>query len=160
MSQKITPCLWYDGDAEEAANLYVSVFKGGKITNVSRSPADNPSMKEGAVLMVTFELFGQPFLGLNGGPAFKFTEAVSMMVECADQAEVDTYWNALTADGGQESMCGWLKDKFGMSWQITPKRLMEVMSDSDPGRARRAMEAMLEMRKIDIATIEAAADSR
>ena len=157
---KIIPCLWYDGDAEDAANFYVTLLPDSRIDNVQRSPADNPSMKAGGVLVVEFTLAGQHYIGLNGGPQFKFTEAVSFQVRTEDQAETDRLWNALIANGGEESQCGWLKDRWGLSWQITPKRLLELIGDSDPGRARRAMEAMLGQRKIDIAAIERAADGR
>jgi len=155
---KITPCLWYDGNAEEAANFYVTLFPDSRVDNVVLSPADNPSMKEGGVLVVEFTLAGQPYIGLNGGPQFPFTEAVSFQVGTEDQAETDRLWDALTANGGQESMCGWLKDRWGLSWQITPKRLLELIADPDKDRARRAMEAMLKMHKIDIAEVERAAD--
>ena len=156
--QKITPCLWYNYDAEEAANFYVTLFPDSRIDNVQRSPADNPSMKEGGVLVVEFTLAGQSYIGLNGGPLFPFTEAVSFQVRTEDQEETDRLWDALIANGGEESQCGWLKDRWGLSWQITPKRLLELMADPDKDRARRAMEAMLEMRKIDIAAVERAAD--
>lgn len=158
--QKIVPCLWFNHDAEEAANFYVTLFPDSRIDRVVRSPADNPSMKAGGVLVVEFTLAGQPYIGLNGGPAFPFTEAVSFQVHTDDQAETDRLWNALVGNKGQESECGWLKDRWGLSWQITPKRLMELIGDSDTGRARRAMEAMMTMRKIDIATIERAADGK
>ena len=157
---KIIPCLWYDGDAEDAANFYVTLLPDSRIDNVQRSPADNPSMKAGGVLVVEFTLAGQHYIGLNGGPQFKFTEAVSFQVRTEDQTETDRLWNALIGNGGEESQCGWLKDRWGLSWQITPKRLLELIGDSDPGRARRAMEAMLGQRKIDIAAIERAADGR
>jgi predicted 3-demethylubiquinone-9 3-methyltransferase (glyoxalase superfamily) len=156
--QKITPCLWYDGDAEDAANFYVTLFPDSRVDNVQRSPADNPSMKEGGVLVVEFTLAGQAYIGLNGGPHFRFNEAVSFQVRTEDQEETDRLWDALIANGGEESQCGWLKDRWGLSWQITPKRLLELMGDPDRGRARRAMEAMLKMRKIDVAAIERAAD--
>jgi len=155
---KIVPCLWYDGDAEDAANLYVTLFPDSRIDNVQRSPADNPSMKEGGVLVVEFTLAGQNYIGLNGGPQFPFTEAVSLQVRTEDQGETDRLWDALTANGGEESQCGWLKDRWGLSWQITPRSLLELMGDPDKDRARRAMEAMLQMRKIDIAAVERAAD--
>lgn len=157
MSQ-ITPCLWYDGNAEEAANFYVTLFPDSRVDDVVRSPADNPSMKEGGVLVVEFTLAGQPYIGLNGGPQFKFTEAVSFQVRTEDQAETDRLWAALTADGGAESMCGWLKDRWGLSWQISPKQLLALMADKDRDRARRAMEAMMKMKKIDIAEVERAAE--
>jgi predicted 3-demethylubiquinone-9 3-methyltransferase (glyoxalase superfamily) len=155
---KIVPCLWYDGDAEAAANLYVTLFPDSRVDNVQRSPADNPSMKEGGVLVVEFTLAGQSYVGLNGGPQFPFTEAISLQVRTEDQAETDRLWDALIADGGEESQCGWLKDRWGLSWQITPGRLLELMGDPDRDRARRAMEAMLKMRKIDIEAVERAAD--
>lgn len=151
---KITPCLWFDGQAEEAARFYVSVFEGAgqeaRVVEVNRMGG------EGAVMLVVFELAGQRFMGLNGGPEFHFDEAVSFFVDCADQAEVDYFWDRLTADGGEESMCGWLKDKYGLSWQIIPRRLMELNTDPDPARAQRSMQAMLQMRKIDVAALEAA----
>jgi predicted 3-demethylubiquinone-9 3-methyltransferase (glyoxalase superfamily) len=156
--QKIAPCLWYNYDAEEAASFYVGLLPDSRIDRVVRSPADNPSMKAGGVLVVEFTLAGRPYVGLNGGPTFRFTEAVSLQVHTEDQEETDRLWNAFVGNGGQESECGWLKDRWGLSWQITPRRLMELIADSDPDRARRAMEAMMTMRKIDIATIEQAAD--
>ena len=157
---KIIPCLWFDGRAEEAAKLYTSLIPGSRIDKVMRSPSDNPSTPEGAVLTVDFTLAGQPFMGLNGGPQFPFTEAVSFTINCEDQAEVDRYWNALTADGGAPSQCGWLKDKFGLSWQIVPKQLMEMMSSSDRDAARRAMQAMMKMTKLDIAELHRAYDAK
>ena len=155
---KISPCLWFDGHAEVAANFYVSLFPDSYVDKVSRAPADYPSGSAGDVLTVEFTLAGTSYIGLNGGAHFKFTEAVSFSIDCADQAEVDRYWDALIADGGAPSQCGWLKDKFGLSWQVVPRRLVELMNDPDPGRARRAMEAMLKMSKIDIAAVERAAD--
>ena len=153
------PCLWYDGVAEEAANLYVSLFPDSRIDRVWRSPAETPSGPAGTVLVVDFTVNGQRFQGLNGGPEFRFNEAVSFVIECEDQAEVDRIWDALTADGGEPGPCGWLKDRFGMSWQIVPRRLNELVDDPDPERARRAMEAMLKMGKIDVAELERAADA-
>ena len=155
---KIRPCLWYDGQAEEAANFYVSLFGDGEVEKVVRSPLDNPGSAEGSVMMVEFRLANQHFLGLNGGPYFKFNEAVSFSFLTEDQAETDRLWDALTADGGEESECGWLKDRYGMSWQITPRRLMELVGDPDRDKAKRAMSAMMTMKKIDIATIERAAE--
>jgi predicted 3-demethylubiquinone-9 3-methyltransferase (glyoxalase superfamily) len=157
MPKKITPCLWYDGKAEEAANFYVTLFPNSRIDNVVRSPAANPSGPEGMVLVVEFTLDGEPYIGLNGGPKFPFTEAVSFQVRTADQSETDRLWDALIADGGEESMCGWLKDRWGLSWQITPQRLLDLMADPDHAKSKRAMEAMLQMRKIDIAAVEKAA---
>ena len=140
--QKITPFLWFDNQAEEAANFYVSIFKNSKILNVSRYGEAGPQ-PAGTVLTVTFQLEGMDFTALNGGPHFKFTEAISLYVDCASQAEVDTLWEKLT-DGGEESQCGWLKDKYGLSWQIVPARLIELMHDEDPEKARRVTEAMLQ----------------
>lgn len=158
-TQKIMPFLWFDGQAEEAARFYVSLFPDSRIDRVLRSPADTPSGPAGTVLTVDFTLAGMRFVALNGGPEFRFTEAVSFQVACADQAEVDRLWTVLTA-GGSESACGWLKDRFGLSWQVTPTRLMQLLSDADPARARRAMEAMMKMGRIDIAELERAADAR
>lgn len=146
---KITPFLWFDGNAEEAMNFYVSVFKNSKAGKVSRIGGEN-------VISVTFELEGQEFIGLNGGPEFKFTEAISLFVHCDSQDEVDYLWKTLTADGGQESHCGWLKDKFGLSWQIIPVQLGKMLSDPDSEKSKRAMMAMLQMRKIDIKKLEQA----
>jgi predicted 3-demethylubiquinone-9 3-methyltransferase (glyoxalase superfamily) len=157
MVQKVTPFLWFDGQAEEAANYYVSLLPDSHVDHIQRSPADTPSGPAGSVLVVEFTLAGTRFIALNGGPWVSFTDAVSFMVQCEDQAEVDRLWEALT-DGGTESACGWLKDRWGLSWQITPTRLLELISDPDPDRARRAMESMMTMGKIDIATIERAAD--
>ena len=156
---KVFPCLWFDGNAEEAANFYVSLLPDSRVDEVVRSPADNPSTKEGEVIVVDFTLAGRKFSGLNGGPQFKFTEAVSFAIRCKDQAEVDRLWDALTADGGEPGPCGWLKDRFGLSWQIAPRELNELMDDPDPDRARRAMESMLKMGKIDIEEIRRAADA-
>lgn len=152
----ITPCLWFDGNAEEAAQLYTSLFPDSRIGKVSRSPADNPSTPEGAVLTVEFTLAGRPFIGLNGGPEFSFTEAVSFSIDCQDQAEVDRYWDALIEGGGEPSQCGWLKDRFGVSWQVIPRQLPELLNGPDRDGARRAMEAMLQMSKIDVAKLKGA----
>ncbi len=153
--QKITPCLWFDTDGEEAANYYVSVFKNSKILNISRY---GPGMHrpEGLALTVEFELDGQRFTILNGGPEYTFDEAISFQVSCADQAEVDAYWSQLTADGGEEGRCGWLKDRWGMSWQIVPAQLGSYLGGADPEGAQRATQAMLEMRKLDIDVIRTA----
>jgi predicted 3-demethylubiquinone-9 3-methyltransferase (glyoxalase superfamily) len=153
------PCLWFDGKAEEAARFYTSLLPDSSVDKVWRSPADTPSGPAGMVLTVDFTLNGQHFQGLNGGPDFSFNEAVSFVIECEDQAEVDRMWDALTADGGEPGPCGWLKDRFGLSWQIVPRQLNELVGDSDPERARRAMEAMLKMGKIDVAELQAAADA-
>ena len=147
---KIAPCLWFDGQAEEAANLYTSLFPDSRIDKVTRSPADNPSGPKGAVLTVDFTLAGQPFIALNGGPEFPFTEAVSFTIDCKDQAEVDQYWDALIDDGGSPSVCGWLKDRFGLSWQVIPRQLPEMLGSSDREAAGRAMTAMLKMTRIDV----------
>lgn len=146
---KITPFLWFDDRIEEAVNLYASVFNDAKIT--SRSPGPN-----GSVMSMTFVLQGQEFMALNGGPQFKFTEAVSFFVSCDTQDEVDHYWNALTANGGQESQCGWLKDPYGLSWQIIPTALGRYLSDPDRARATRVIQAMLQMKKMDIAALDKA----
>jgi predicted 3-demethylubiquinone-9 3-methyltransferase (glyoxalase superfamily) len=155
---KITPCLWFDGDAEEAANFYVSLLPGSRVDGVMHSPADNPSTPAGAVLTVDFTLAGQHFMGLNGGPEFSFTEAVSFVIDCEDQAEVDRLWDSLIEGGGSPSQCGWLKDRYGLSWQITPRQLGELLGDPDADRARRAMEAMLKMTKIDVAALRRASE--
>ncbi|HKO45530.1 MAG TPA: VOC family protein [Pyrinomonadaceae bacterium] len=159
-SHKITPCLWFDGKAEEAAKFYVSVFKNSKINNIARygdAGSEVSGQPEGSVMTVEFELDGQEFLGLNGGPNFKFTEAVSFIINCDSQEEVDRFWTTLTENGGAESQCGWLKDKFGLSWQVTPTVLTELMKSKDRAKAERVMKAMLQMKKIDIATLEKAA---
>jgi predicted 3-demethylubiquinone-9 3-methyltransferase (glyoxalase superfamily) len=153
---KIAPCLWFDGNAEEAAKFYVSLLPDSRIDKIMRAPADYPGGSAGTVLTVDFTLAGQQFMGLNGGPEFKFTEAVSFTIYCEDQAEVDRYWDALIAGGGAPVQCGWLKDRYGLSWQITPTILPKLMADPDPAKARRVMEAMMKMVKIDVAAIEAA----
>jgi predicted 3-demethylubiquinone-9 3-methyltransferase (glyoxalase superfamily) len=147
---KITPCLWFDHEAEDAARLYTSLIPDSRIDAVNRSPADNPSGAKGDILTVDFTLAGTPFMALNGGPEFHFTEAVSFTIDCADQAEVDRYWDALIADGGEASQCGWLKDRFGLSWQIVPRVLDEYMKSDDRAGAERAMQAMLTMQKLDV----------
>ena len=157
---KITPVLWFDRNGEEAANFYVSLLPDSRIDRVTRAPADYPSGSEGDVITVDFTLAGRQYQALNGGPQFPFTEAVSFMIHCEDQAEVDRLWDALIADGGQPSQCGWLKDKFGLSWQITPKILPQLLGDPDPARARRAFEAMMKMGKIDIAELKKAAEGK
>ena len=148
--QSITPFLWFDTQAEDAANYYTSIF-GGKILNLHRNG-------DGSVLVANFEIRGQKFIALNGGPQFKFTEAVSFVIDCEDQNEVDHFWDSLTADGGEESYCGWLKDKYGLSWQVIPKRFNELMSDPDPEKGKRVFEAMMKMRKMVVAEFEAAAE--
>jgi predicted 3-demethylubiquinone-9 3-methyltransferase (glyoxalase superfamily) len=146
---KITPFLWFDDQAEEAMNFYTSIFKNSKVLGVTPGP-------NGKAMSVNFELEGQEFIGLNAGPQFKFNEAISFLVDCKTQEEVDELWAKLTADGGEESMCGWLKDKYGLSWQIIPSALSGMISDPDPVKAQRAMQAMLQMRKIDIEGIRRA----
>ena len=150
MTQKITPFLWFDNQAEEAMNFYLSIFKNSKVLSVSPGP-------NGTVMSVSFELAGQEFMALNAGPQFKFTEAISFFVNCETQAEVDELWGKLT-EGGEESRCGWLKDKFGLSWQIIPKALGEMLQDKDPVKAQRVMEAMLKMNKIDTQVLKQAYD--
>lgn len=156
--QKITPCLWFDDQAEEAANFYVSTFKNSRITEVSRHQEHSP-MQAGTVMVVNFVLDGVAFQALNGGPAFSFTEAISLSVDTATQEETDELWERLTADGGQPSQCGWLKDKYGVSWQIVPSVLGQLLSDPDPEKAGRVMQAMLKMTKIEIAELRAAYDA-
>ena len=151
--KKITPFLWFDSQAEEAMNLYVSIFKNSKVNNVSPGP-------DGKVFSVSFSLNGQEFMGMNAGPHHKFNEAISFYVDCKDQAEVDEYWNKLIPDGGEESMCGWCKDKFGVSWQIIPKQLGELMGDKDPEKAQRTVQAMLKMQKIIVADLQKAHDGK
>ena len=155
--QKIVTNLWFDTETEEAANFYVDVFKDGQIVNVTHYTEAGPR-EAGMVMTVEFELMGQRFVGINGGEEFKFDEAISLQINCEDQDEVDYYWDALTADGGEESMCGWLKDKYGLSWQVTPAGLDDVFSDANPEQAKRAMEAMLKMRKLDVDALHAAAE--
>lgn len=152
----ITPCLWFDGNAEEAARFYTSIFPDSWIDGVSKAPADSPSGKAGDTITVDFTLGGDRFMGLNGGPDFRFNEAISFVVDCTDQAEVDRFWDKLVEGGGEHGPCGWLKDRFGVSWQVTPRRLTELLESPDREGAKRAMEAMLQMSKIDIAEIEAA----
>ena len=156
--QKITPFLWFDNKAEEAAQFYTSIFKDSKILNVSRYGDAGPGTK-GAVMVVSFQLEGQQFTALNGGPQFKFSEAFSFVVNCETQREIDEYWTKLTSGGGKESECGWLKDKFGFSWQIVPAALGKLMS-GDPKKANRVMQAVLQMKKLDIATLEEAAEGK
>ena len=154
--QKITPCLWFDTEGEEAAQFYTSIFPNSRIVEVTRYGSAGPRA-EGSVMTVSFELDGQRYIALNGGPDFKFNEAISLEVECESQEEVDSFWSALTADGGEEGPCGWLKDKYGVSWQIVPRVLTELISDPDQEKAQRVMAAMLKMRKIEIAELEQAA---
>jgi len=153
---RITPNLWFDTESKEAAEFYVSVFPNSEITAISHYPKEAPR-EEGMILTVEFKLDGQTFTAINGGPDFKFDEAISLLINCADQEEIDYYWDKLT-DGGEESRCGWLKDRYGVSWQVVPEGMDEVFSDPDPERAARAMKAMLGMVKIDAAALKAAAD--
>lgn len=163
MSQKITPFLWFNTQAEEAAKFNAGIFKNssvGKVTRYGKEGFEVHQMPEGTAMTVEFQLEGLDFVGLNGGPAFKFNEAVSFHISCEDQAEVDYFWEKLLADGGEESVCGWLKDKHGVSWQVIPKAMGELMSDPDPAKAGRVMAAMLKMVKIDIAELEKAAEGK
>jgi predicted 3-demethylubiquinone-9 3-methyltransferase (glyoxalase superfamily) len=153
---KITPCLWFDGQAEEAANFYASLLPDSRVDRIVRSPSDTPSGPAGMVLLVEFTLAGQPFQGLNGGPQFPFTEAVSFTIECEDQKEVDRLWDALTADGGKPVACGWLKDRYGLPWQIVPKAMLRMLGGNDPAATKRAFEAMTNMVKLDVAELERA----
>ena len=153
---RITPWLWFDTEGEEAANFYTSVFPNSKITEITRYGTAGPR-PEGMVMTVVFELDGQEFAALNGGPEFKFNEAVSFLVSCETQDDVDRYWSVLSSDGGEEGPCGWLKDRFGLSWQIVPTRLDELLADPDQEKAQRVMAAMLQMKKIEIAELERAA---
>lgn len=154
MTQKVRTCLWFDHEAEEAANFYISLFPNSRIVDIAYYNEAGPG-KPGSVLMVTFQLAGVEYLALNGGPIFKFTEAISISVDCADQAEVDHLWEKL-GEGGSYSRCGWLKDRYGLSWQIAPSRVVELINGPDKAGAKRAMEAMMTMAKLDIATVEAA----
>ncbi len=160
--QKMTPCLWFDGQAEEAANYYASIFKNSKVGRISRysdAVAEVAGQPAGSVMTVDFELEGQEFLGLNGGPMFKFTEAVSFMVNCETQEEVDEFWAKLS-EGGETQPCGWLKDRFGLSWQIVPAVLMKMIHDPDRAKGERVMVALMDMKRIDIAALERAYDGR
>ena len=157
---KITPSLWFDGRAEEAAAFYASIFPDSRIDAISRSPADNPSTKAGDILLVAFTVAGQPFVAINGGPQFPFTEAVSFQIDCADQAEVDRYWDALVEGGGEPGRCGWLKDRFGLSWQVVPREMGAYLGGPDAAGAARAMETMLRMEKLDVAKLREAYEGR
>ncbi len=158
-AQKITPCLWFDGKAEDAADLYVSVFPNSEIVSMTRytdAGQDIHGQTAGKVMVVDFVLDGQPFVGLNGGPQFKFDEAVSFQIPCKDQKEVDYYWEKLTADGGSEGPCGWLKDRFGLSWQVVPNALIDMLSKGTPDQAKRVTDTFMQMKKFDIAALERA----
>jgi predicted 3-demethylubiquinone-9 3-methyltransferase (glyoxalase superfamily) len=155
-NQKISPCLWFDGRSEEAAEFYVSVFPNSRIDHVVRTTVDTPGSKAGEVVLVEFSIAGQSYQALNGGPHDQFNDAISLSVSCDDQAEVDRLWDALAADGGRPVQCGWLKDKFGVSWQIVPKALPRMLKSDDREAAKRAMSAMIQMVKIDVAELERA----
>ncbi|MEW2415427.1 VOC family protein [Streptomyces sp. NPDC046866] len=157
-SNGFTTCLWFDGVAEEAAAYYVSVFKDGRIGRIARYTDAGPG-PAGEVMVVEFEINGQKFVGLNGGPQFTFNESISFQIHCADEAEADYYYDALTKDGGEESACGWVKDRFGVSWQVVPPGAIDLVTDADPGRAARATEAMMKMKKLDVAQMRRAADA-
>jgi predicted 3-demethylubiquinone-9 3-methyltransferase (glyoxalase superfamily) len=152
--QKISPCLWFDGRAEEAAKFYTSIFPDSQIDHIARTSIDTPGAKEGAVILVEFTIAGLSYQALNGGPHDQFNDAISLSVTCKDQAEVDRLWDALTADGGRPVQCGWLKDRFGVSWQIVPEALPRMMKDKDPAKSKRVMEAMMQMVKLDVGKLE------
>lgn len=156
MVAKNTVCLWYDDDAEDAARFYAATFADSRVVAVRRAPGDYPGGREGQVLVVEFSVMGIPCIGLNGGPAFRPTEAFSFQVATEDQAETDRLWDAIVSNGGAESECGWCRDRWGLSWQITPRVLIEALAHPDPAAARRAFDAMMTMRRIDVAAIEAA----
>lgn len=153
---EMTTCLWFDGRAREAANFYTSIFPNSAVADNWIAPTDTPGSKQGEEIVVNFKIFGQNFIGLNGGPQFPHSEAISFQIPCADQTEIDKFWELLTADGGQEGQCGWLKDKFGISWQVTSPEMMSYLGGSDGEGAQRATKAMLEMKKIDLATMKKA----
>lgn len=156
MANKIAPCLWFDGKAEEAARFYATIFPDSRVVAMHRAPLDYPAGKQGDVLTVEFTVLGMPFVGLNGGPQFIFNAAISFQITTQDQEETDRYWDAIIESGGSENMCGWCKDKFGVSWQIVPRVLLDALASSDQNAGQRAMAAMMQMRKIDVAAIEAA----
>jgi predicted 3-demethylubiquinone-9 3-methyltransferase (glyoxalase superfamily) len=157
MIDKTRPCLWFDRDAEDAAAFYVSLLPDSRIDHVQRAPTDYPSGSAGSVLVVEFTLAGRSYMAMNGGPGSPFTQAISLSVDCADQSEVDQLWEALTADGGQPVACGWLKDRWGLSWQIVPNVLPRLLAEPDPARAARVFQAMMGMVKLDVAALERAA---
>lgn len=158
MLQRISPCLWFEGNAEEAVNFYLSVFQSGRIVDTLRYGEGAP-LPKGTVLTITFELNGQPFIALNGGPHHKFNDAISLLVACADQAELDTIWDGLIADGGKPVQCGWCKDKYGVSWQVVPVELQDMLQAADRTRADRVMQALLKMVKLDLAELQKAYDA-
>jgi predicted 3-demethylubiquinone-9 3-methyltransferase (glyoxalase superfamily) len=153
---ELTTCLWFNGQAREAANFYASIFPNTFVSDNWIAPTDTPGNKQGEEIVVNFTLFGRPFIGLNGGPQFPHSEAISFQIPCAGQSEIDKYWEILTADGGAESQCGWLKDKFGISWQVTSPRMMDFLAGPNPAGSARATKVMLEMKKINLAVMEAA----
>ena len=159
MPRKIQPCLWFNKNAQEAAHFYAETFPDSQISSIERAPGDYPSGKAGDVLVITMTILGMPFMLLNGGPELSFDEAVSFQVATENQEETDRYWNAIISGGGEESVCGWCKDRFGLSWQITPRRLTDLMAQKDPAKAKAAFEAMMKMRKIDIAALDAAVNA-
>lgn len=156
MSKELITCLWFDGRAREAAIFYTSIFPGSELADNWIAPTDTPGNKQGEEIVVNFKIFGQNFIGLNGGPQFPHSEAISFQIPCNDQAEIDKYWDLLTKDGGEESQCGWCKDKFGISWQVTSPEMMNYLGGSDPEGAQRATQAMLGMKKIDLAEMKKA----
>ena len=153
---QITTCLWFNGNAREAANFYANIFPDSSVEDNWMAPTDTPGNKKGEEIVVNFKIFGQNFIGLNGGPQFPHSEAISFQIPCRDQSEIDKYWDLLTKDGGQESQCGWLKDKFGISWQITSPEMMKYLGGPDPEGSKRATEAMLQMKKINLADMKRA----
>ena len=153
---ELTTCLWFDGNAREAATFYTSIFPNSRLRDNWIAPTDTPGNLQGEEIVVEFEMFGRPFIALNGGPQFKFSEAISLQIPCISQKEIDTYWRLLTENGGQESQCGWLKDKFGLSWQVTSPEMNKYIAGPDPEGAKRATQAMLTMRKIDLRELERA----
>ncbi len=153
---KLTTCLWFNGNAREAANFYASIFPDSSVEDNWMAPTDTPGNKKGEEIVVNFKIFGQNFIGLNGGPQFPHSEAISFQIPCRDQEEIDKYWDLLTEDGGQESQCGWLKDKFGISWQVTSPEMMKYLGGPDPEGSKRATEAMLQMKKINLAEMKRA----
>jgi predicted 3-demethylubiquinone-9 3-methyltransferase (glyoxalase superfamily) len=153
---ELTTFLWFDGQAREAANFYTSLFPNSSVEGNWVAPSETPSNEQGSEVLVNFQIFGRPFIALNGGPMFKFTEAISFQIPCANQNEIDKYWNALTTNGGEEGQCGWLKDKFGISWQVVSPEMGKYLGGSDPEGAGRATQAMLQMKKIDLALMEKA----
>lgn len=157
---ELTTCLWFDGRAREAANFYTRIFPGSELADHWIAPTDTPGNAKGDEVVVNFKIFGQNFIGLNGGPQFPHTEAISFQIPCKDQTEIDKYWDLLLADGGEESQCGWLKDKFGVSWQVTSPEMMNYLGGSDPEGAQRATQAMLQMRKIVLADMKAAYENK